>query len=1481
APIIDYFGLPSLRTTSSLTGSWQGVLRLRWREGTLYLAGRSSPLLRQLNLTSIALSPKEFELLPGSRAHRLTGLQPPAPLPPFGAVSVAPKGASCALHCAGQDEVCEMPVSVARCSPPLTAVLRCRSCSDRADSASFPGLQLSSDTCYAGATLPNSGAKYGLCSAQTEGVQRLCVCRRLGKAPLALQSASQFFPLKDDTKRSRSFRAAKERRSRPNLKRFGQTLKAGAIPSSVTPKELAVLIVAEETPRASLQDTAPLQRTLESLSRAEGFVAGSALLAHADGRFATAQLAETFQVPRVEVSIDKRVKGEVERRSALYKGALTEMVKRQAPVVVLAEGCRVAPDALWYFAQLSQVQDDSLLAANGWNDQGLAPFAADETVVLRTDWFAGAGWMISAEKLRQELLPQWHIGRPWESFLREGKFRKGRQFLTPEVSRVVPDPGLLLAASTAVDKKRSQPFLLAQYPLAAAPVVDLGDVERLTEEKYKRLFFIDWPGEGLLNAKLLSSLQSILEGKVNSGGPFRLIYRNVDAELDTTWRAVAQFFGLWPDLPMRGSYHGVVRLRWRDTVIFLVPSSSKLCTGEFREALLTEEEDAKKDSVLPPLSSQIFEPMLFPVAARPVLVPAAGELVAAELPGSSCAASCEDHGLRCLAEDLAFINNCDALSGAMGCRRCEPGEGSEQPAQEVLGVKAGRCLYNTNFRRFPGSCSAAHEGTRRLCVCREPLQLAAAMALKVTTTLTTTIVTSLPELEAPAELASFHPEQLAVLVIATGQRPRYLEQCLDSLVQAYGFNPRMVFVSQDGEGTEAKIIVQRLKLGWRQVDLGPKSFGERVASHYKAALQYVLTETFRDQSALVIMEEDVVVSLDFLLYFAQLKPLLQHEDLLGVSAWNENALGPYSASRQRLLRVDSFSGVAWMVSTQRLRELLPKWPRNFWQKFLGKVGREGRQFIIPELPRVQHAGGDRQEDGGPLFSTSRDLRDADLGDLQRMSAEAYGRTLAAELQAASLVEDLADLPAPLHIKEGSNLRWRVHYQSDQPESDGTWRFVARFLQLPEDGHPAMLDGVTKLLWGRGFLYMVASSSGLALKARLRPLPAYPLKPEAFQEAKSPLMVAPNAQLLAAERAGQSCRDLCASRGEFCAPSDLRFVNRCDAMKKALFCERCERNMGSDQPAVASSRSSRSYGACLYNGDVLHHPITCEAAHRDTRRLCVCRRPFPAGISEAAPAVPATEDASSAATQAASTPTLQQQTAAPKLPNSTSKSGTGIPPTAPTVQTTADASSAARQAASSPTTPQQTAAPKLQRSTSKSGTGIPEAVPPVRTTADTSSAAAQAASTPTTRQQTASEMQRSTSQSGTGIPPSAPTVQTTADASSAARQAASSPTTPQQTTAPKLQRSTSKSGTGIPEAVPRVRTTADTSSAAAQAASTPTTRQQTASEMQRSTSQSGTGASLHDETGTKARGKDAKAARADDARSFAPSSNFLAATAVPS
>eukprot|EP00435_Cladocopium_sp_Y103_P062495 s697_g24.t1 len=458
----------------------------------------------------------------------------------------------------------------------------------------------------------------------------------------------------------------------------------------------------------------------------------------------------------------------------------------------------------------------------------------------------------------------------------------------------------------------------------------------------------------------------------------------------------------------------------------------------------------------------------------------------------------------------------------------------------------------------------------------------------------------------PASLRDLKPQDLAVLVVAGGQRPRMLERCLQALSKAYGYNKNMIMVSQDGDGTQTKIMAQKFHVGWRQVDTGVKSAGEKEALHYKMALQHAIEGPFKDKSALIILEEDMVVSFDILLYFAQFQEILKWDDIFSVSAWNENAIGPFSANAQHLLRVDSFSGAAWMVSTELMsRQLLPAWPRNFWQKHLRKVG-AGKQNIIPELPRVRLDRTNLQS-ASILVSSARDLNHADLGDLRRLAAEVYLERLTTDLREATLVEELKNLPSPIKLRDSTlKLNWRVHYQSSQPDSDGTWNFLARYLQLPESGQAPLLDGVSKLVWGRGFLFLVASSSSLIVKARLRPLPVEAVAPEAFQEAARPLLLAPNGELLAADRTGQSCSDFCTSRGGFCAASDLLFANSCEAMRTVLFCERCERNMGSDQPAVASSRSSRSYGACLYNGDILHHPITCEAAHRETRRLCVCR-----------------------------------------------------------------------------------------------------------------------------------------------------------------------------------------------------------------------------------------------------------------------------------
>ncbi|CAE8591903.1 unnamed protein product, partial [Polarella glacialis] len=375
---------------------------------------------------------------------------------------------------------------------------------------------------------------------------------------------------------------------------------------------------------------------------------------------------------------------------------------------------------------------------------------------------------------------------------------------------------------------------------------------------------------------------------------------------------------------------------------------------------------------------------------------------------------------------------------------------------------------------------------------------------------------------------------------------------------------------------------------------------------------------------------------DFLLYFAQLEPLLLKDDrLFCISAWNENALSPFVSSRSRLLRVDSFSGVAWMLSTsQFLREYLPRWPRNSWDKFFRRSkGRQDRQCIMPEMPRIQHIGDISDDRSAAKRFTSHtaaryfngsgaaeQVAQSHLGNVsESMAHAAYRQQMWLELKSAKLVKSPAELPSPLDDDVGkaaadpsnsnNNNHLRIHYQSEAPESDGSWSSIAKFFQLPQSLSPDLIyAGVSRLPWGAGMLFLVASSSTLARDAQVS-LPLEPVPLEAFRVGRRPLLAAPGALVAASSRSGESCAEFCGTQASQCLAADLVFINDCTTLKRFHYCERCEGNYGSDQPALVVGRQSQAYGACLYNSDPFQYPITCEAAHSDTRRLCVCRRPL--------------------------------------------------------------------------------------------------------------------------------------------------------------------------------------------------------------------------------------------------------------------------------
>eukprot|EP00913_Durusdinium_trenchii_P030406 g28482.t1 len=124
-------------------GSYQGVIRLWWRNRLLYLVvDPNSPLLwsteryqSSWRLGSGAPSPKlsgahfaEHAKDPQLPAHR--------PIPPGAVLSAAPLGESCSRHCEAQGHVCVDGdlIAVAACAPPLTLSFGCNICEEEARS---------------------------------------------------------------------------------------------------------------------------------------------------------------------------------------------------------------------------------------------------------------------------------------------------------------------------------------------------------------------------------------------------------------------------------------------------------------------------------------------------------------------------------------------------------------------------------------------------------------------------------------------------------------------------------------------------------------------------------------------------------------------------------------------------------------------------------------------------------------------------------------------------------------------------------------------------------------------------------------------------------------------------------------------------------------------------------------------------------------------------------------------------------------------------------------------------------------------------------------------------------------------------------------------------------------------------------------------------------------------------------------------------
>jgi len=207
------------------------------------------------------------------------------------------------------------------------------------------------------------------------------------------------------------------------------------------------------------------------------------------------------------------------------------------------------------------------------------------------------------------------------------------------------------------------------------------------------------------------------------------------------------------------------------------------------------------------------------------------------------------------------------------------------------------------------------------------------------------------------------------IAIMASNRPHYLLRMLRGLQKVEGLDTSMLTVFIDGFWKEPGAVTKLMGVKLEQ-HAGVSRLNARIAQHYKKSIHDSFEE-HPNANYLVILEEDLDVSVDILSYFKQLLPVLENdESVYCISAWNDQGYDHLSNDPSMMYRVETMPGLGWVLSRKLFKnELEIKWPRpdeyvdwDMWTRL--PAIRKGRECIIPDISRTYHFGGKGLNVGG-------------------------------------------------------------------------------------------------------------------------------------------------------------------------------------------------------------------------------------------------------------------------------------------------------------------------------------------------------------------------------------------------------------------------------------------------------------------------------------------------------------------------------------
>lgn len=372
------------------------------------------------------------------------------------------------------------------------------------------------------------------------------------------------------------------------------------------------------------------------------------------------------------------------------------------------------------------------------------------------------------------------------------------------------------------------------------------------------------------------------------------------------------------------------------------------------------------------------------------------------------------------------------------------------------------------------------------------------------------------------------------ILILTHSRPEYLQQTISSLVQLKGTNEISLYISQDGkhEGvatmiTKMKPLLENKFLKFQKLQFSLPyrvAASSRIAQHYKFALDVL----FSQHKQVIILEDDMVVSPDFLYYFEQTSFLLDDPEILCISSWNDFGYPHLVNDTRRLFLTQFFPGLGWMLNRKTWEKLSPNWPLDLWDDWM-RVHMGSRSCVVPEVSRNKNIGEKgvhfsvnehRIKVGSVAFNTKKDVQFGDLGYLKRYKEYMKNIVRSGKILPLDYVDKLPDEKGKIFVIPFTRENLPKLFK----------KFQIPFLELRchyQDTLILKYEGNTIVL------------------ANVRKSPFLPSKIRQYQN--------PELQIIAGP-VGMNCDRACKQHNLHCDETQFDYLNNCEMLKESFPCK---------------------------------------------------------------------------------------------------------------------------------------------------------------------------------------------------------------------------------------------------------------------------------------------------------------------------------------